>query len=48
MAGPNYYTMDPDAIYEIHIDNNGDAKEDLTFQFKFTNNALKGIQGIDA
>ncbi len=35
--GPNYYTMDPDAIYEIHIDNTGDAVEDLTFQFKFTN-----------
>ena len=35
--GPNYYTMDNDAIYEIHIDNVGDAKEHLTFQFKFSN-----------
>ena len=34
-GGPNYFTMDPDGIYEIHIDNDGDAKEDLTFQFKF-------------
>lgn len=34
-AGPNYFAMDPDALYEIHIDNNGDAKEDLTFQFRF-------------
>lgn len=34
--GPNYYTMDPDALYEIMIDNNGDAKEDLTYQFKFS------------
>jgi Domain of unknown function (DUF4331) len=34
-AGPNYYTMSPDALYEIHIDNNGDAVEDLTFQFRF-------------
>ena len=34
-GGPNYFTMDPDGIYEIHIDNNGDAVEDLTFQFKF-------------
>lgn len=34
-GGPNYFTMDPDALYEIHIDNNGDAKEDLTFQFRF-------------
>jgi hypothetical protein len=36
-GGPNYFTMDPDAIYEIHIDNNGNAAEDLTFQFKFVN-----------
>jgi len=34
-GGPNYFTMDPDGVYEIEIDNNGDAKEDLTFQFRF-------------
>ena len=37
-GGPNYFKMDPNALYEIHIDNNGDAKEDLTFQFQFKNN----------
>jgi len=36
-GGPNYFMMDPDALYEIHIDNDGDAREDLTFQFRFTN-----------
>ncbi|RYX94185.1 MAG: DUF4331 domain-containing protein [Comamonadaceae bacterium] len=36
-GGPNYFSMDPNALYEIHIDNNGDAKEDLTFQFRFKN-----------
>ncbi|QFT61984.1 DUF4331 domain-containing protein [Roseivivax sp. THAF30] len=36
-GGPNYFTMDADAIYEIHIDNDGDAIEDLTFQFDFDN-----------
>ena len=36
-AGPNYFMMDPDALYEIHVDNNGDAKEDITFQFRFKN-----------
>jgi len=41
-GGPNYFKMDPDALYEIHIDNNGDAREDLTFQFRFQN-LLKGI-----
>jgi len=43
--GPNYYTMDPDAIYEIHIDNVGDAVEHLTYQFKFSN-ALTSDTGI--
>ena len=36
-GGPNYFEMDPDALYEIHIDNNGNGVEDLTFQFRFTN-----------
>jgi hypothetical protein len=36
-GGPNYFTMDPDALYEIHVDNNGDAREDITFQFRFNN-----------
>lgn len=34
-GGPNYFALDPDALYEIHIDNNGDAIEDLTYQFRF-------------
>ncbi len=36
-GGPNYFKLDPNAMYEIHIDNNGDAKEDITFQFRFQN-----------
>ena len=40
-GGPNYFKLDPNALYEIHIDNNGDGKEDITFQFRF-NNALRG------
>ncbi len=36
-GGPNYYTMDPKALYEIHIDNVGDGHEHLTFQFRFRN-----------
>jgi hypothetical protein len=41
-GGPNFFTMDPDAVYEIHVDNTGDAKEDLTFQFRFQN-TYKGL-----
>ena len=36
-GGPNYFAMDPSALYEIHVDNDGDAVENLTFQFRFTN-----------
>ncbi|NNG23529.1 DUF4331 domain-containing protein [Telluria aromaticivorans] len=36
-GAPEFFKMDPNAIYEIHVDNNGDAREDLTFQFKFQN-----------
>ena len=35
-GGPNYFTLDPDAVYRIHIDNTGDAVEDITFQFRVT------------
>lgn len=35
--GPNYYMLDPAAVYEIKVDNNGDSIEDLTYQFRFTN-----------
>ena len=36
-GGPNYFTLDPKAVYDLHIDNNGDAVEDLTFRFRLTN-----------
>jgi hypothetical protein len=36
-GGPNYFSMDEDALYEIHIDNNGDAIADITYQFQFNN-----------
>jgi hypothetical protein len=34
-GGPNFYPFDPGVTYEIHVDNNGDAVEDITFQWKF-------------
>ena len=45
-GGPNYFTLDPDAIYEIHIDNDGDAVEDITFQFDFDNSLVNDGAGI--
>lgn len=37
-GGPNYFSLDANALYEIHIDNNGNGVEDITFQFRFKNN----------
>ena len=45
-GGPNYFSLDPNALYEIHIDNNGDAKEDLTFQFRFQNKLANSGAGV--
>jgi hypothetical protein len=46
-GGPNYFSMDPNALYEIHIDNNGDAREDLTFQFRFQNKLANNGRGVE-
>ncbi|QDV08950.1 hypothetical protein Poly30_45060 [Planctomycetes bacterium Poly30] len=34
-GGPNYFALSNDAIYEIHVDQDGNAEEDLTFRFQF-------------
>jgi hypothetical protein len=41
-GGPNYFVLDNDAVYEIHVDNDGDAVEDMTFQFDFSTALAKG------
>ena len=46
-GGPNYFAMDPNALYEIHIDNDGDAREDLTFQFRFRNTLANNGRGVE-
>ena len=45
-GGPNYFAMDEDAVYDIHIDNDGDAKEDLTYRFRFKNSLVNNAKGI--
>jgi len=40
-GGPNFFMMDTNALYEIHIDNNGDATEDITFLFEFSHEFKK-------
>ena len=45
-GGPNYFPLNQEAIYEIHIDNDGDAVEDITFLFDFDNELQDSDQGI--
>ena len=35
-GGPNFHRFDDNVLYEIHIDNEGDGEQDITFRFKTT------------
>ncbi|MCC6320087.1 MAG: DUF4331 domain-containing protein [Phycisphaerales bacterium] len=41
-GGPNYFKFNQNAVYEINIDNNGDAQPDFVFEFRFTN-TIRGL-----
>ena len=41
-AGPNFYKFGEDVLYEINIDNDADAKDDLSFQFRFKDRINNG------
>src|SRR5438128_3134010 len=34
-GGPNFYEFGDDVLYEIHVDNSGDGRADITYQFLF-------------
>ena len=38
-AGPNWYTFSTSARYVVYADKNGDGKPDVTWRFRFTNQA---------
>src|SRR5437016_4579470 len=46
-GGPNYFGLDPNALYEIHVDNDADAREDVTFQFSFQTTLANGGISLD-
>jgi hypothetical protein len=42
--GPNWFPFDSDILYELKVDNNNDAVEDIVFQFRFaTEQRLPGL-----
>ena len=34
-GGPNFYEFGDDVLYEIHVDNNGDGRADISYEFRF-------------
>ena len=45
-GGPNFFPLQDNGIYELHIDNDGDAVEDMTFLFDFDNGLGAGDEGL--
>src|SRR3984893_10379264 len=39
-GGPNFYEFGDDVLYEIHVDNDGDGRADITYRFRFTTQVL--------
>src|SRR6266571_1549719 len=34
-GGPNFYEFGDDVLYEIHVDNDGDGRPDISYEFRF-------------
>ena len=47
-AGPNFHKFDPNVLYEIKIDPDGDAIENITYQFRFKTQVLDGGTFLNA
>jgi hypothetical protein len=47
-GGPNFNEFDPAVRYEIHIDNNGDAVDDIAYYFRFRTKQKSGHDGVSS
>jgi hypothetical protein len=41
-GGPNFAAFGDNVLYALHVDNNGDGKDDITFEFRFKTRVLSG------
>src|SRR5579864_7407682 len=41
-GGPNFYKFGDDVLYRINIDNDGDARDDIVFEFRFKTRVQNG------
>jgi hypothetical protein len=47
-GGPNFNLFDDDVRYTIHVDNNGDARDDVTYDFRFNTKQRSGKDGVSS
>ena len=47
-GGPNFHPFDDSVRYRIHIDNNGDAKDDVTYTIRFKTSQKSGKGGVSS
>ena len=47
-GGPNFHPFDDNVRYRIHIDNTGDAKDDVTYTVTFKTNQASGKGGVSS
>jgi hypothetical protein len=41
-GGPNFAAFGDNVLYALHVDNDGDGEEDVTFEFRFTSRVRNG------
>jgi len=41
-GGPNFASFGDDVLYALHVDNNGDGEDDVTYEFRFTTRVQNG------
>ena len=46
--GPTWFPFDPEILYEIKVDNDNDAREDVTFQLRFSTSKANRISSSTA
>ena len=45
-GGPNYFALDPEALYEINVDNTGSCTSKIAFRFQFKNTLAASGAGL--
>ena len=47
-GGPNFFEFGDDVLYSIYVDNDGDARPDVTYQFQFSTEGSEALSSDSA